>query len=235
MFGLPVKDLSTRNVITKCNNLGPLYVMCQPSHPAPSSPASTPSALVASASTWHHRLGHPGIDVLSKLSHDSSVICSNRSHDLCHTCQLAHHIHLPFAKSNSHADNIFYLIHCDLSTSPVVSVSGYKYYLVIFDDHSHFVWTFSLHVKSDTFSLYQKKSLIFPHSLAAPSKPSNATMVVSSITPPLAHSSPPKGFFCGYLVPPLHHRTVKSSTSSTPSIICCAPCFFRLLFHLVTG
>jgi hypothetical protein len=33
-------------------------------------------------------------------------------------------------------------------TSPVVSVSGYKYYLVIFDGHSHFVWTFSLRVKS---------------------------------------------------------------------------------------
>jgi hypothetical protein len=36
--------------------------------------------------------------------------------------------------------------------SAIVSVSGYKYYLVILDDHSHFVWTFRLCVKSDLFS-----------------------------------------------------------------------------------
>jgi hypothetical protein len=59
---------------------------------------------------------------------------------------------MPFANSMSCTDNIFDLIHCDLSTSPVVSVSGHKYYLVIIDDRSHFVWTFHLRVKSDTFS-----------------------------------------------------------------------------------
>jgi hypothetical protein len=92
-FGLSVKDPSTQKVITRCNSSGPLYTMRLPSHP-PSSPASTPSALVASASTWHRRLGHPGVDVLSKLSHDSSVVCSRRTHDLCHACQLGRHIHL---------------------------------------------------------------------------------------------------------------------------------------------
>jgi hypothetical protein len=138
-FGLSMKYLSTRNVITRCNSLEPLYTMHLPSHPAPSSSASAPSALVASASTWHRHLGHPGVDVLSKLSHDSSVVCSRHTHELCHACQLGHHIHLPFVSSNSHADNNFDLIHCDLCTSPVISISGYKYYVVILDDHSHFV------------------------------------------------------------------------------------------------
>jgi hypothetical protein len=81
-FGLSVKDLSTWNVITRCNSSGPLYTMRLPSHPAPSSLASVPLALVASASTWHRRLGHPGVNVLSKLSHDSSVVCSRQTHDL---------------------------------------------------------------------------------------------------------------------------------------------------------
>jgi hypothetical protein len=45
----------------------------------------------------------------------------------------------------------FDLIHCDLWTSPVASVMGYKYYLVILDDCSHFVWTFPLKLKSETF------------------------------------------------------------------------------------
>jgi hypothetical protein len=63
-FDLSMKDLSTQNVITRCNSSGPLYMMRLPSHPAPSSLASTPSALLASVSTWHRRLGHPGVDVL---------------------------------------------------------------------------------------------------------------------------------------------------------------------------
>jgi hypothetical protein len=114
MFGFSAKDLSTRNVITKCNSLRPLYTMCLPSHQAPSSPMSAPSALVASPSTWHRCLGHQGVDVLSKLSHDSSVICSRCTQDHCHSCQLGHHIRLPFVSSNSRADNNFDLISCDL-------------------------------------------------------------------------------------------------------------------------
>jgi hypothetical protein len=61
---------------------------------------------------------------------------------------------MPFVSSTSRADNIFDLIHCDLWISPVVSifghkyylliVFGHKYYLLILDDHSHFVWTFPL-------------------------------------------------------------------------------------------
>jgi hypothetical protein len=38
-----------------------------------------------------------------------------------------------------------------LWTSPVISVSGYKYYLIILDDCSHFLWMFPLKLKSDTF------------------------------------------------------------------------------------
>jgi hypothetical protein len=138
-FDIFVKDLSPRNVLTRCNRSRPLYTMCLLSHPAPTSPTSTPSALVASVSTWHRRLSHLGVDILFKLSHDSSVIYSKRTHDLFHACQLGHHIHLPFVSSNSRADNNFDLTHCDLWTSPVVSISGYKYYLIILDDHSYFM------------------------------------------------------------------------------------------------
>jgi IS30 family transposase len=43
-------------------------------------------------------------------------------------------------------------MHLDLWTSPVISVSGSKYYLVILDDFTHYLWTFSLKLKSDTFT-----------------------------------------------------------------------------------
>jgi hypothetical protein len=110
-FDLSVKDLSTRNMITMCNTLRPMYTMRLPSHPTPSPPVFAPSVILASASTWHRRLGHPSVDVLSKLSHNYIVICSRRTHDLFHACQLGRYIRLPFVSSNSRADNNFDLIH----------------------------------------------------------------------------------------------------------------------------
>jgi hypothetical protein len=47
--------------------------------------------------------------------------------------------------------DIFYLVHCDVWTSRVLSVSGNEYYLLILDDYSHYLWTFPLRLKSDTF------------------------------------------------------------------------------------
>jgi hypothetical protein len=113
-FGLFMKDLSTRNMITRCDSSGPLYTMYLPSCSTPSSSVAALTALVPSTCTWYRRLGHPDIDTLSKLSNASSVICSRRTHDLCHTCQLGRHTRIPFVSSASRADNNFDLIHYDL-------------------------------------------------------------------------------------------------------------------------
>jgi hypothetical protein len=43
-------------------------------------------------------------------------------------------------------------MHLDRWTSHVVSVSDSKYYLFILDDFTHYLWTFSLKLKSDTFT-----------------------------------------------------------------------------------
>jgi hypothetical protein len=48
-------------------------------------------------------------------------------------------------------EHVFDLMHLDLRTSPVVSVSGSKYYLVILDDFTRYLWTFPLKLNSDTF------------------------------------------------------------------------------------
>lgn len=42
-------------------------------------------------------------------------------------------------------------MHADVWTSPVSSLSGFKYYLVLIDDLTHYVWTFPLRNKSDVF------------------------------------------------------------------------------------
>jgi hypothetical protein len=157
-FGLPVKDLSTRNVIVRSNSIGPLYTLrllgsTTPSVGAMAALAATPHTLVAVApTTWHRRLGHPGLDALSSLSRSSFIHCTSNKHEFCHACQLGKHIRLPFHSSSHRVEHPFDLIHLDLWTSRVVSVSGSKYYLVILDDFTHYLWTFFLKLKSDIFT-----------------------------------------------------------------------------------
>jgi hypothetical protein len=115
--------------------------------------AVVPHALTDVApTTWHYRLGHPDPDVLSSLSRSSFIQCTSKKHDFYHACQLGKHTRLPFCSSSHHAEHHFDLIHLDLWTSPVVSVSGSKYYLVILNDFTHYLWTFPLKLKSDTFT-----------------------------------------------------------------------------------
>jgi hypothetical protein len=152
-FGLSVKDLATRRVPARYDSMGLLYTL-----PLPTLTSYTPRdvsyalATTASFTTWHHRLGHPGPDVLYKLS-SSSAITRPRGRDdsLCHACQLGRHVRLPFPSSSTRAIQPFDLIHCDLWTSPISSVSSYKYYLVILDDCTHYSWAFPLRQKCDTF------------------------------------------------------------------------------------
>jgi hypothetical protein len=157
-FSLSVKDFTTKNVIIRSNSTCPLYTMRLSGSLTPSSSdvaalAAVPHALtVVAPTTWHRRLGHPGPDALSSLSRSSFIQCTSKKHDFCHACQLGKHTKLPFCSSSHRAEHPFDLIHLDLWTSPVVNVSGSKYYLVILDDYTHYLWTFPLKLKSDTFT-----------------------------------------------------------------------------------
>jgi hypothetical protein len=127
-------------MITRLNSTGLLYTLhllrsTTSSHVSPctmSAVAAPPHILaVVTTSTWHHRLSHPGPDALSSLSRSSFIFCTSTTHDFCHACQLSKHTRLPFSYSSSCAKKEFDLMHFDLLTSPVVSVSDCKYYLVI--------------------------------------------------------------------------------------------------------
>ena len=132
-FGLFVKDLHTRTVLHRCDSSGDLY-------PLISTSTTPPSALLAAMKmTWHRRLGHPDVQVLSRLRSNKSISVTPSTHDtsLCHACQLGRHTRLS-SNSLSRASKPFELIHCDLWTSPIMSISGFKYYLVCLDDFTHY-------------------------------------------------------------------------------------------------
>lgn len=146
-WGFSVKDLRTRAVILRCSSSGDLY-------PVTSLPHAL-TALTADSTLWHRRLGHPGLDAFRRLVSSSSLPINKVLKDpsLCHACQLGRHVRLPFSASTTRTHRPFELIHCDLWTSPIECVSGYKYFLVILDDFTHYLWTYPLRQKSEAFSL----------------------------------------------------------------------------------
>jgi hypothetical protein len=80
------------------------------------------------SSLWHHHLSPSTLAELRNML----VISYNKSSPcLCHTCQLGKHVRLPFSHSTSVTNAPFDLLHCDVWTSPVLSNSVFKYYLVL--------------------------------------------------------------------------------------------------------
>jgi hypothetical protein len=120
LFGLSVKDLTTKNVIVRSNSTDPLYTMRLPRSLPPSSSvvaalAAVPHTLTAvTSTTWHRCLGHPDPDALSSLSQSSFIQCTSKKHDFCHASQLGKHTRLPFCNSSYRAEHPFDLIHLDL-------------------------------------------------------------------------------------------------------------------------
>jgi hypothetical protein len=137
-FDLSMKDLTTKNVIVRSNSTSLMYTMhltrsLTPSFSVVAALAAVPHALTVVAPTmWHRRLCHAGPAALSSLPRSSFIQCTSTKHEFCHACQLGKHTRLPFCSSSHRAEHPFDLIHLDLWTSPIVSVSGSKYYMVIF-------------------------------------------------------------------------------------------------------
>ena len=52
------------------------------------------------------------------------------------------------------------LIHTDVWTSPILSISGCKYYVVFVDDYSRYTWIYPLYNKSDVFQSFVKFKLL---------------------------------------------------------------------------
>ncbi|GJV05891.1 ribonuclease H-like domain-containing protein [Tanacetum coccineum] len=68
--------------------------------------------------------------------------------------ELGKHVRLPFSLSETIVKAPFDIIHSDLWTSPITSVSGIKYYVLFLDHFSHYLWVYPLRHKSDVLSKF---------------------------------------------------------------------------------
>ncbi|GKE76298.1 ribonuclease H-like domain-containing protein, partial [Tanacetum coccineum] len=114
-FGFFVKDFWTRQILIRCDSTGDHYPVTSPSYP---------QAFLVGHQTWHQRLGHPGSEVLRSLVSNNLISCNKtQSSVLCHACQLGKHVRIPFSLSETIVKAPFDIIHSDLWTSPITSVS----------------------------------------------------------------------------------------------------------------
>ncbi|GJX03543.1 ribonuclease H-like domain-containing protein [Tanacetum coccineum] len=137
----------TRRVLLRCDSTWDLYPVTTPS--------SIPHVFLVSQHTWHQGLGHPGREVLRHLVSNNFISCNKEKPlVLCHACQLGKHVRLSFISSTTVVTSCFEIIHSDVWTSPIPSLSGFKYYVLFLDHYSQFVWVYPLLNKSDVWSKF---------------------------------------------------------------------------------
>ena len=62
---------------------------------------------------------------------------------------------MSFSSSTSYVSTSLELLHCDVwSPSPVTSVTGYRFYLLIVDAFTKYTWLFPMKAKSEVFSTF---------------------------------------------------------------------------------
>ncbi|GJU71830.1 ribonuclease H-like domain-containing protein [Tanacetum coccineum] len=118
-FGDTFKDFMTRRVLLRCDSAGDDPV---------TAPSLIPHAFLVNQHMWHKRLRQPGSEVLRRLVSNNFISCNKEKPlVLCHVCQLGKHVRLPFVSSNTVVTSCFDIIHSDVWTSPIPSLSGFKY------------------------------------------------------------------------------------------------------------
>ena len=87
------------------------------------------------------------------LQCNGSLTNSVKTH--CIHCLVGKMHQLPFPVSNKSVSSPFALIHADLwGPAPIMSYTGFRYYLVLVDEFTKFTWTYLLKHKLDTFKVF---------------------------------------------------------------------------------
>jgi hypothetical protein len=86
---------------------------------------------------WHYRLGHPSSEIVTRVIKENKLPLSSSSDlnkdstdvhlNVCASCQLGKAKKQPFQASNRVSESPLQLIHTDLWTSPIPSISGFMY------------------------------------------------------------------------------------------------------------
>lgn len=93
---------------------------------------------------WHRRLGHPSTKILSRVLGDGVFASLNKDFIFRDACQYGKSHGLPFKSSKSTTSKPLEIVSCDLwGRSPLVSTSGFRYYVSFVDHYSRYTFILS--------------------------------------------------------------------------------------------
>ena len=102
----------------------------------------------------HCRMGHVSFDKMYQVFPDvmSGV---DKSKLRCDACEFAKHTRSSYVSKGIKSISPFVLIHSDVWTCPVLSVSGMKYFVTFIDCHSRMTWVYLLRHKDEVFQCFK--------------------------------------------------------------------------------
>jgi len=135
LFDYSMKDFSMGMLVIRYDNIG-FFILSPPSTTIPSNSVALSSIL------WHNQLGDLQAQVLHYLRKNKFIESKNFNCSfVCESCVIGKYGELSFYVSN-------------LWTSlPTLSFVGHKYYILLLDDYTDFLWTFPIGRKSQPFSV----------------------------------------------------------------------------------
>ena len=109
-----------------------------------------------SLNQWHHRLGHPNMRVLQNvISLYGLPTLSSNKNLVCDACFSSKSHRLPYSHSLHQTIKPLEIIHSDLwGPSPVISLSGNRYYVIFVDDFTTYTCLYRLKLKSDVLQSF---------------------------------------------------------------------------------
>lgn len=115
--------------------------------------------------TWHSRLGHVNFPVLKKMSEKNmatGVPKIEHPNQVCEGCVIAKQTRTSFPnQAVFRAQKPLQLVHADLC-GPITptSIGGSKYFLLLIDDFSRWMWVYTLSEKLEAFSVFKRFKLM---------------------------------------------------------------------------
>ena len=114
---------------------------------------------------WHARLGHVNFPALKKLSERNMATGVPRiehPNQVCEGCVLAKQTRISFpSQALFRAQKPLQLVHADLC-GPITptSIGGSKYFLLLVDDYSRWMWVYMLSGKFEAFDVFKHFKLM---------------------------------------------------------------------------
>jgi transposase InsO family protein len=158
-----VKDNLTGQVLLQGPSVNGLYpIPLHPKHLNNLKGFATYIGVKTNYLVWHQRLGHPSLSTVQHLLKNQKLLLSGSLDKtrVCESCQLGKSKQLPFVESTRCTFVPLELVHSDVWTSPIPSLSGCKYYVIFVDDYSRFTWLYPILNKSEVYQCFVKFKLL---------------------------------------------------------------------------